>query len=268
MKTHKPLQLSICLAGFLLFAVFSNAQDNSIVATGIGVINVSAEGEGKPVAPGEFLSVSINLVNFTGQGSVDVQVNYRIIDANTNEVYSESETVAVETTTSFAKRFQLPKNMAAGIYTFASSLNYPGQETPAVSQLTFVVEKKILGIFRSDFIFYLAALLAIIVASILVTSYIVKINRKGKVVFYDYSEKPKNQRIYYQILSDIISEMRLRIGDDALKIAKDIPDLKINPVNGVVINVEKDPAKIIAQLISRYEQFSGQHISFPIRKNV
>jgi hypothetical protein len=93
----------------------------------------------------------------------------------------------------------------------------------------------------------------------------VRWNSSRRIIFYDYSNKPKDQVIYYEILSDIISQMRLRIGNKALEIAKTIPELKINDKNGLVLNIKDDPAKIVALLVSKYEKLSGRRVSFALR---
>ena len=48
--------------------------------------------------------------------------------------------------------------------------------------------------------------------------------------------------------------------------AKDIPDLEINDKNGKILNIKKEPAKIVALLVGRYEKFSGKEFSFGLRQ--
>jgi len=241
---------------FLLLAVFP-----------INAATISSEFKSgnSRIAPGEFLPVSVKLVNFGSQKRIDVIVNYKILDANNKEIYLESETVAVETTASFIKRIQLPYTIKHGLYTLVSSLNYPYQKQPAVSKFPFLVEEKIGGFFKSDLILYSIAFVLVILIAIVLTYLLAGVGRKRRVIFHDYSDKSKEQMIYYEMLSDIISEMRLRIGDDALEIAKNIPDLEINGKNGLIINIKNEPAKIIALLISRYEKLLGKKISFGLR---
>lgn len=57
-------------------------------------------------------------------------------------------------------------------------------------------------------------------------------------------------------------QMRYRVGDKAMDIAKDIDDLVIDESNGRVLNIKKSPAKIIALLILKYEKILGEKISF------
>lgn len=253
---------------FFLIAsgISAQAQTNNYdSAVGIGNIDTQSESAESRFAPGEFLPISIKLVNFGSQKRVDVVINYKILDGNENEIYSENETVAVETTASFIKRIQLPYNIKPGTYTVESILNYPDQIQPAVSKFPLLVEKKLGGFFQSDLIFY-AVIFIFTLSTIIILIYLFNgWNKKRAFDSHDYSDKPKEQMIYYEILSDIISQMRLRIGDDAIEIAKNTPDLEINEKNGLIISIKKDPAKIIALLIFNYEKLYGQRISFGLR---
>ena len=244
------------------FILFRAAQAQMIPR----IISAAPEGVINKIAPGEFLPISVKLVNFGSFRRADVSITYKIFNSADTEVYSESETVAVDTTASFIKRIPLPPNLNPGLYTAVSTLRYVDQQQPAVSKFQFTVEKKIGGFFVSDLIFYsvVMALMIAIVTGILL--YLVTRQRMGqRMVLHDYAGIPKAQRIYYEIVSDIIAQMRLRIGDDALEIAQHIPALEINDENGRVLHIAEDPAKIVALLIRRYQTFLGQPISFGLR---
>jgi len=251
----------------LLCGAPTNAQQKSLFASviNVGVSNTEHKNTTNKIAPGEILPVSIELSNFGSDKRVDVIIIYKILDRNNNEVYSQSETVAVETTASFIKRIQLPNTIKPGQYTVVSSLNYPHQESPAVSSFQILVEEKIGGFFKNDLIIYSTLACAMVLIVIILFFVFARRSLKNYPHLHDYSDKPKDQMIYYEILIDIISQMRLRIGNDALEIAKDIPELEINEKNGLVINIGSEPAKIIALLISRYEKTSGKRVSFGLR---
>ena len=136
-----------------------------------------------------------------------------------------------------------------------------------MSQFKITVESKVLGLFISDLIFYSLIFVAIMIVVIVLTYFLSRSKRQFNIDYHDYSDKPKDLMIYYEILSDIIAEMRLRVGDDALKIAEDIQGLTINDKTGFVINISSEPAKIIALLIARYEKILGQKVSFSLRQN-
>lgn len=248
---------------FLLFACVISVKAQNATPS---AVNTANEGADNRVAPGEFLPVSIKLVNFGSQTRVDVITTYTIFDSNNKQVYSESETVAVDTTASFVKRIQLPDTIKPGTYTLKSSIKYPYQEAPAVSSFPFKVEQKIGSFFISDIILYSSILVALLIAGFLLMYLVVFFtNKKPRIRLQDYSDKPKDQIIYYEMLSDTIMQMRLRVGDKAIDIATRIDGLEIDEKTGRVLKITDHPAKIIATLVSEYEKKLGKKVSFSFR---
>lgn len=250
----------VVLCSLLIFLLF------------VCVISVNAqtanEGMNNRLAPGELLPVSIKLINFGSQKRVDVIVTYSIFDASDNKIYSESETVAVDTTASFVKRIQLPYTIKPGMYALKSSIQYPYQEAPAVSSFPFKIEKKIGSFFISDIILYGLILAALLLAGFALMYLVIFFTgKKPRVRLHDYSDKPKDQIIYYEMLSDTIMQMRLRVGDAAVDIATNIDGLEIDEKTGRVLNIADDPAKIIAVLVSEYEKKLGKKVSFSFRNS-
>ncbi|MCX6720109.1 MAG: hypothetical protein NTV36_03335, partial [Candidatus Staskawiczbacteria bacterium] len=215
----------------LAYGISVFSEENVIGASGAGTINAVSENASNRIAPGEFLPISVKLVNFGSIKRVDVIVDYKILDNNNTEVYAENETVAVETTASFVKRIQVPSDIKPGKYTFITVLKYPYQEQPAVSKFTFLVETKFAGFFKTDLIIFSIIVVVLASAIFAFAYFFARRNQKNQIAFHDYSNKAKDQIIYYEILSDIISQMRLRIGNDAFEIAKDIPDLEVDDRN-------------------------------------
>ncbi len=218
------------------------------------------------VAPGELLPIQVQLTNFGGGKRVDVTINYHILDEKGNDVVTEKETVAVETTASYIKIIQIPRNVSPGQYTAEARITYQGQTVPATANYQFTVERKIAGIFVSQFIIY--GIVTIIVGIIgAITSRLIKKKlRVSRLTPHEYPEIPKEEIIFYEIVSDIIAQMRQRVGDKALDIAKSIDDLVIDESNGRVLNIKKSPAKIIALLILKYEKMLGEKVSFAFPK--
>lgn len=253
------------IKSFFLLLLFVFISTSFSYAQQPGTINLSSESAINKFAPGEFISFSIKLTNFGSLKRGDVTLNYQIQDSKNTQIVSSSETVAVETSASFVKRIPLPSTLKPGNYTLTTNLVYPGQQDPAISKLNFVVENKIVGLFQSDLII-LFIISTLIISILLFIFYLFdKRNRVNKIASYDYSDRPKSQMIYYEILGNVINQMRLRIGDSALEIAQGIPDLEINKKTGKIINIKNEPAKIIALLIYRFEKFSGQKISFGLQ---
>ncbi len=118
------------------------------------------------VAPGELLPISVKLSNFGAGRRVDVSITYSITDATGKEVYTTNETVAVETTADFVKTIQIPPGLVSGSYIAKTSISYPGQHVPAITEFPFTVEKKFFGLFQSElYVYGVVGLMLCILAS-------------------------------------------------------------------------------------------------------
>ncbi|MCX6759614.1 MAG: hypothetical protein NT012_03580 [Candidatus Nealsonbacteria bacterium] len=218
------------------------------------------------VAPGEFLPISVKLINFGEGRRVDVDVDYQILNSNNVVVFSQSETVAVETTASFVKNIQIPLDLSPGKYIASSKITYEGQEVPAISKFEFTVERKIAGIFVSQFILYGTVTILVGIVFAVLSRLIIK-RRACRLNPHEYSDVPKEERLFYEIISDIIMQMRYRAGDRALEIAGNIEGLVIGKENGRVLKINKDPAEIVAVLILQYQNSFGKKMVFSPRKS-
>ena len=252
------LALATLLIGFSPYVIAQEPETGEVKTSGEGLIS--------RVAPGEFLPISVKLANFGGGRRVDVTIDYQILDSSNVVVLTETETVAVETTASYVKIIQIPHDLPPGRYTAFSNIIYEGQEVPATAQFQFTVEKKIAGIFVSQFTLYSVITILISIAFVVVSRLIIKRRRASRLIPHDYSDVPKQDRMFYEIISDIIMQMRYRVGEKALDIAKNIGDLVHNEKNGKVLEIKKSPAKIIALLVLQYEKHLGEKISFAVRK--
>jgi hypothetical protein len=217
------------------------------------------------VAPGEFLPISVKLMNFGEGRRVDVTINYQILDSNNVVVLTESETVAVETTASFVKNIQIPNDFTPGKYIASSNIIYEGQEVPAGSNFEFTVEQKIAGIFVSQLIVYGIITVVVSIVFVAVSRLIIK-RRICRFTPYEYSEVPKQKRLFYEIVSDIIMQIRCRVGDRAIEIAGNIDGLIIEKESGKVLGINKDPAEIVALLILQYQKEIGKKTKVLPRK--
>lgn len=246
-------------AGFV-FAGSAQAQDSATIKTE-GTRRVSR------VAPGESLPMTVKLMNFGEGERVDVTVHYNVVDPLGRVMIHETETVAVETTASFKRDIPIPPNFPTGQYTAYSQIEYRGQKVPAKSQFQFTVENKFWGLFISDFIQY--ALITVIVAilALIATRFVVKERRK-RFAPHKYSNVKKENRIYYELISDMIMQMRYREGDEAIELAQDIEGLKIEEDTGRVLEINKDPAEIITLLMIQYEKNFGRKKANQISKHM
>lgn len=219
----------------------------------------------RSAAPGSSLPVTVKLINFGSDRKVDVTVAYSVLDTGGREVLSHSDTVAVETTLSFVKELPIPSDAAPGRYTVVVRLQYDSQEFPAKSEFTFEVERRILGIPERRFVPYL--LLAIVLGAALgaLTRFVAKRRRQSRLSPHDYPEVPAPARPFYEIVSDIIMQMRYKAGDKGLALASSIPGLSIGP-DGRITDMKGDPAKIAADLIAAYRRELGVPVNFLFQK--
>jgi hypothetical protein len=218
------------------------------------------------VAPGEFLPVSVKLLNFGNGNRVDVTLTYKIVSVAGKEIYNAEETVAVQTTATFVKTIQIPFDTIPGQYIVESSIKYADQLAPASGEFTFTVERKIFGLFQSDFYLYGGVTLLFGILMLALGYALIKHRRKVRFTQFDYSEIPRGERSFYEILSDTIMQMRQRVGDDALIIAENIEGLQIDKQTGRVLALTEKPSKIIATLVAEYEDLLGKKVSFSFRQ--
>lgn len=151
------------------------------------------QGEGKELvtrlAPGEFLPISVELTNYGGGDVVDVLITYRLLDENDAIMLTINETIPVETSTRFTKVIQIPDNMPPGKYVVESSIVYEGQDIFSVSNYKLSIERKIAGIFVSQFIIYGILTLLIGIEFIVIHRLLVKKRQRKELAIRKYPVK-------------------------------------------------------------------------------
>ena len=90
---------------------------------------------------------------------------------------------------------------------------------------------------------------------------------RGAIAPVDYSDIPHETRVFYELISDTIMEMRQQVGENALEIAKQIEGLTIDEKTGRVLKLSAKPSKIVADLVSGYEKALGKKVSFSFRNS-
>lgn len=229
-------------------------------------VDTSSAGLVTKMAPGDLLPVSTKLLNFGGGKKVDVIITYNIANNKKELIYAFTETVAVETTASFVKNIQIPLGTTPGIYTASASIIYKDQLVPATSEFTFTVENKFFGLFQSDFFLYSGVTIFIGILSTIFGYVLIKRYRRSRLAPLEYTTIPHAERVFYELISDTILQIRQRAGDIALDIAASIQGLEIDKNTGRVLKMTESPSKIIAELVSKYEKTLNQKVSFSFRK--
>lgn len=254
---------------FFLYASFSSStvaqtiEDQEIIKN--ARVDTTSAGIVTKVAPGELLPILIKLSNFGIGKKVDVIITYGVYNNKGEEIYAATETVAVETTASFIKTIQIPFGTLPGKHIAKAYITYKDQVAPAITHFPFTVEKKIAGLFESDFYLYGGIIATISIFMLFAGRIFIKYKKTTRLVLFDYSDIPHDERIFFELLSDTIMSMRQRAGDRALDIATGIDGLIIDKETGRVLKITESPSKIIASLVSRYEKILGKKVSFSFR---
>ena len=267
--------LLFVVVGMFLGAFFVEAQSLELSpSTSISEEGVSVEQELKSkelqttgevlisrVAPGEFLLLSVALLNFGDGLQVDAIINYEIFDIHNNKILSENETVTIGTTARFAKLIQIPQDTPPGEYIARSSVLYQDHLVPSATQFSFMVEQKIVGMFLSQFILYVSIAIGLSIVFAVICRLVIKRQRLSRLIPHDYGQIPRNKRLFYEVISDAIMQIRRRVGDEAFDIVAGIDGLKVDE-NGRVLAIEKRPSKILASLVLAYEKSLGEKLNF------
>jgi hypothetical protein len=235
-----------------------------LVSSGQGIQSTHAVTYAR-AAPGEDIPVQVRLSNFGSESRADVTVEFSVLDDAGRSVAAESQSLAVETSLSFIHPLSLPPAVPAGEYTVRVSVIYPGQEAPAVSSYQLTVEQKIAGIFLSDFLRYVLVA-AVSVMVVLGSAWMFERYHHRRDAAHDYTEVPQAIRVYYEIVADIIREMRLHEGDAALQVAAEVKGLHVNDA-GVVTSIEGSPGVVVSALVSAYEEKFKKRINLCFEKD-
>lgn len=231
-------------------------------------VETSGAGLISKVAPGELLPIAVRLLNLGNAKRVDVLVTYVILNEGGSSIYEANDTVAVETTAHFVRTLQIPYDASPGRYVVQSSILYKDQESPATSVFPFTVERKFLGVFQGSFILYSGVTLLIaLMACLLALLFVYRRRREMRVTRFEYPNVPYKKRVFFELVSDTIADMRQRAGDDALEIAKSIHGLVIDGKTGRVLKITRSPSKVIAELVTEYEKTLSKSVSFSLRKD-
>ena len=199
------------------------------------------------------------------QSRKDLKLDYEIFKGD--KLIAQSKILkAVETQLSFVDSIVIPDNTEEGLYLIKAKVSDYEDFNKEVSASFRVSKPK--GIQIKNYfliVFWSVVLIGLILLAIQIHM-AKRLGRRGRFAPHEYPDIPRKNRMFYEIISDIIGQMRYRVGDRALDIAKNIECLVIDEKDGKVIKIKKSPEKIIALLILEYEKHLGKKISFALRK--
>ncbi len=232
---------------FLLLTLPASSQSDFSLKAGV------PEGLNQ-VAPGDSLYFSIQLIKFEDNQTQDITLLYDVRDCENNTLLENKETIAIETTASLVRSVKIPPDFKPGTYYLVVEAVYSGQEFPALAIVRFEVLPTFFGMFLYELIpLFLIAVSTLIILLVLFLIYIRSV--KKTFVKFDYSHIPKEKRPYFEILSKVISALRSHVGNKAIKCVNEIEGVKVSD-EGKVLKIEKDPAEVLAILISKYQEIA------------
>ena len=130
-------------------------------------IKLDVPAEYTEVLAGESIPLTVTLFNIGLAGVVDVNIVFRLKDLEDNIILETEEIIAVETRASLYNEMVMPDNLETGKYVITAEIRYADTVSTA-SYVVSVVKKKI-GL--ETVIFYMAFLLAGIIAVIILFNY-------------------------------------------------------------------------------------------------
>ena len=149
-------------------AVFEVDSAQPLFDVGIDVL-----AESKSVYPGDNILLDVSLFNVRGFGRVDVSVEFSIKDTKGKVIFTEHETLAVETRTKFTRSLSLPSDLAPGNYVVAVKVIYG--DSVGTSSALFEVKARTIKLYPIQINDYKTILLfgagIIILAGLIFSSY-------------------------------------------------------------------------------------------------
>jgi hypothetical protein len=219
------------------------------------------------IAPGEDLTVQIQLANFgTPDERVDVTLLYSIVETETEEIVLEKkETVAVQTTASFIREIEIPSDFSPGTYYLELDVQYRDQKFPAVSKTQFSVVNPFLGLFIRD---WQAIVLFVVSFSVIIFLLWWARRRQPSDLSRDYSHIPKDERIFYEIMHDVVQAIHFHVGDSSIQeIVENIDGLVLDDDLFHIKTVEGSVETVLSNLLKEYEDISGKKANIILQPN-
>ncbi|MBI2042765.1 hypothetical protein HYT25_00035 [Candidatus Pacearchaeota archaeon] len=146
----------------------------------------------KDIKKGEDLVVGVNFFNLKNTETKSVDVEYKIINSNGEEIFSEKENLALGSKTTITKTIQTPNNVKTENYVFAAVLNY--QNSTSTTSYFFTISNKISLADLLDENFFLVAILVVL---FLIVGIIIYILMERDKLLLKLREQQKHQLKFY-----------------------------------------------------------------------
>jgi len=225
-------------------------------------VSVSIPEKYTTVQPGERLYFELAIKYPENKTRKDLRLHYQIVQ-NGNVLTQTKVLRAIETQASFMDFITVPMQIKAGSYVLNiviedyehlhKEVSVSFAITPKRNPTLILAGGAVLGIL------FLIVLLLIVQIAYTRTQW-----KKALKAQHDYTNIPLGRRIYYEMISDAIGQMRMRVGRQAIMIASNIDGLTISK-DGRVDNISKDPSEVIAELVRVYKNEFGKDVSFALK---
>lgn len=217
------------------------------------------------VSAGERLYFNVDIKYPENTSRKDLRLNYEIL--KDGKIIAQSNNLkAIETQLSFADFIVIPENATDGLYFIKAKVSDYENFNKEVSASFNIVKPagiQIKGYFLITFIAVIFIGVILFIIQIYTTK---KVGRTGRFAPHEYPNLPKRERLFYEIISDLIMQAHYRIGDKALELSGKIDGLIIDKENGRILEINRDPSEIIAMLVLEYERHFGAELKFMPRK--
>jgi hypothetical protein len=120
---------------------------------------------------GGYLPVEVKLVNLESPSGINIEIIYRIVDAQGKVILNENQIVTVDKEASISKKLLVPENTPPGKYWAESDIKYLNHESAATSSFEFTVERRLFGVFIRDLALAGSAGLIIVLLCFLLAGY-------------------------------------------------------------------------------------------------
>lgn len=215
------------------------------------------------IAPGELLSIPVTFQSFGGSGATEVSVQYHIQGADGTQI-DDSQIQSISTTAAPFESIQIPVEYAPGKYTITASASYGDKTFSDVMRFEFVVERKIAGMFVSQLAYFAGIIVLLILLGVSIYYGFVR----KKTFLEKYANIPEAERVYYEIIDDMITQMYDSIGDRAYKMADAIAGLVVDKKTGKILAIRKDPSEVVSVLYIRYQNVFKKKLKIAQRAGI
>ena len=222
-------------------------------------VSVSVPERYATVKAGERLYFELSIKYPENRVRKDLRLTYTLLHGES--VLAQSKVLrAIETQASFIDYMVVPENVDMGLYTVRVMIeDYENLHKETETTFTVVPNvNKVARLFGVLVLFGITVVILLLIVQIMYTR-----SRWKKMLYnrHDYSNIPQEKRVYYEMISGVIAQMRARVGRKSISLAQTIDGLTVSD-QGRVDSINRDPSEILAELVHAYKRKFGKNVNF------